>query len=625
MEQSLRYQLNNREVLTLLAQHYLGKRKGSFREVKVLERAVQWRHDDQNIIVYLAQILRAHNKPERAARWFEDVIAMSPRNTEAWVSVADVYVQLRRYDEALNACNTALELVPDYASVHLMRGKVFQNMGEHERAREDSEKARQLDPLSRQAYDQLGEILATAGEYRDAINYYEHILKMNPRDCDAAYNVGRIFFSAGEYHRAVESLTRASQIDTKRLDIKILLGQALLASGEIRKAIDALESAKVSLGMSPDKLQDCLFYLGLAHLKAEDFGRAESEFESILQIEPQHIPALINLGITYARDGQMSKGEGLFRQALNIDPYSPIANTNLAICLVKAGRDLCAISHCMSRSYQIGDSHGALLIASWLQFRLGFWMEMDQCAEQLYRITYSPSGGNSSARSAFLAGMGGYLCGRSGYAVERFSECRDALWGIRELSSEMRTVDTWSSAFLALANYDISTDYDSAYEPLRICIDTDSTICDFVMQKLCASLTQLDDKGEVKGDLGMLARGTNFGKTLLQEEIEFDAPSIGIVREFLMEEEVSRYRDWLAVGPPMEGGMATVTRVYNSKLKIFGARKKLKPALVTQSLSRNGFRQEAHLCANLRHANIVEVFPDSIDDREFSFCHGMDG
>lgn len=627
MEESLRYRLNDRGVLELLTKYYLDKRKGSFREVKVLARVTQWRSDDFDLFLYLAGILRFHNKLEQAARWYEEVIVRSPHHVEAWTGLADVYAKLGRHADALHACNTVLEQVPDYGNMYLIRGEVFHNIGEHEKARSDYEKASKFDPLSRQAYDRLGEIVATAGEYRSAINYYEHILQMNSRDSDAAYKAGMIVFSAGEYGKAVEFLIRASRIDSKRLDIKILLGRALLASGRASEAAEIFDSTKDNPRLSPEELEDCLFYLGLAHLELENFEKAQVELENLLQIgETSNIPAVINLGVAYARNGHISKSRQLFAEALDIDPYSPIANTNFALSFVKEGRPSYAIRHCMSSGFQTGDIHSALLIASSLFLKSGQWTEMDQAAQKLYRIAYSPSGGDCAVQRAFLAGIGGYLCGRAGDAVERFLECSDILWGTKELSLEMKTLDIWSSALLTLAEYEISTDYDSAYENVRSCIDNDPAICDFVMQKLCSSLGRLDGSGEIEGELRTIAQGTQFGKKLSQETPEFDTPSVGMIEDFLVEEEIARYRGWLAVGPVMEGGMATVERVYNSKLKIFGARKKLKPALVTQSLSRNGFRQEAHLCANLRHPNIVRVFPESIDDREFSFVmEWMDG
>ena len=76
-------------------------------------------------------------------------------------------------------------------------------------------------------------------------------------------------------------------------------------------------------------------------LEAEEEGRweeAEGILHQILQDDPQHLDALVNLGNVRLKLGHPSEAEALYRQVLSIDPDHVEANYNLACLLEDKGR-----------------------------------------------------------------------------------------------------------------------------------------------------------------------------------------------------------------------------------------------------------------------------------------------
>lgn len=621
MEQSLRYSLDNRPVLDALAAHYLQRSQHRFSEVKVLQRVASWKPKDLELILYLANVLKDHFKDQKAILWYRQAIALDHagrKSVPAWMGLAEIYARNNMQFEAIEACKKALVLEPKYGRLHLMLGEIYRDLGELEKAKAQFEEARQCDPLLRDAYDGLGEIVASFGERKEAIQYYEHLLtKVNPNDTDAAYKAARIYFAASEYARAAEVLRRVNRVKgPDAVPRGLLLGRALLAAGDYQEAVNALNWVLNLSNLTHDERKEALFYLGLAHLKLESFGKSISSYAKLLKAEGDHIPALLNTGVAYARGGDIQKAREFFNKALDIDPYLSAGYTNLAMCLMRESRISDAVELCLSDKFLQSSPVTALSMAATLLCRMGDWERMGECAARLHHLCRDTLDDMKAAESSFLCGTASYLCGQPDQAKELLEECGSKLWDSGDESWKAEVIRTWVNGVGALADYEASPDFESVYETLKASMDADMAIGDFVTLKLCRSLISLSPS--IRSELTEIARGTGFGSRLASKREVFVFPLL-VEEEFQYEDEAARYQNWLAVGPPMEGGMATVVKVYNSKLKVFGARKQLKPSSVSKSLDRNGFRREAHFCARLRHPNIVYVFPDSIDDRNFSF------
>ena len=78
---------------------------------------------------------------DRAARYFKDALAEKPDHVFALRGLANANVQLKRYDEALNAIDQAIEVEPENVCNFATRGIIYDHMGRHEAAMQDYERA----------------------------------------------------------------------------------------------------------------------------------------------------------------------------------------------------------------------------------------------------------------------------------------------------------------------------------------------------------------------------------------------------------------------------------------------------------------------------------------------------
>jgi tetratricopeptide (TPR) repeat protein len=83
---------------------------------------------------------------DRAEESYLDALNKKPDHLPALRGLANTYVQLKQYDQALTAINRAMELDPEFGGHYATRGIIYDRMGESELAIADYEKALVLYP-----------------------------------------------------------------------------------------------------------------------------------------------------------------------------------------------------------------------------------------------------------------------------------------------------------------------------------------------------------------------------------------------------------------------------------------------------------------------------------------------
>ena len=119
---------------------------------------------------------------ERAAAYFQDTLEKNPQHSAALRGLANSYVQLKRYDDALKAIERAIQIDPEFGGNYALRGIIYDHSGRHELAIADYERSLKMDPEVADGMHWLDRLLYNVQErpptVADRLKYLKEQMKL---------------------------------------------------------------------------------------------------------------------------------------------------------------------------------------------------------------------------------------------------------------------------------------------------------------------------------------------------------------------------------------------------------------------------------------------------------------
>ncbi len=223
---------------------------------------------------------RTEESLRKAAELFERVVAREPRNTRAWVGLADSHAVLAFYDHvaprvafpraeaaarhalqldpllagphatlgyidtyyhwnwqsAEQGFRLAIELEPTNSTAHHWYGNLLTARGEFDEAERQMRRAAELDPLSMIAHCGIGWVLVLSNQNDRAIRQLDAALRLNADFCLAHYWKGLAFEQKGQPSKAIRPIQRAMELSPDSVLGLAALAHVYASAGEIAPA-----------------------------------------------------------------------------------------------------------------------------------------------------------------------------------------------------------------------------------------------------------------------------------------------------------------------------------------------------------------------------------------------------
>jgi len=188
---------------------------------------------------------------------------------EDWYDKGRRLLSQQKYDEALKAFSTAIDIIPlDYQSYNY-RGVTRALKGDFEAAIADYSKAIEIRPRYAEAYNNRGFAHTQSGNLKAALNDYTRALEINPFFVDAYNNKAWILATCSDQRirdggQAVRLATKAVELkpDISSMDT---LAAAHAATGNFDAAVD-LQTKAIQQLMVENKTAEVPKYM--AHLRS---------------------------------------------------------------------------------------------------------------------------------------------------------------------------------------------------------------------------------------------------------------------------------------------------------------------------------------------------------------------
>ncbi len=306
--------------------------------------------------------------PEKAARLCQQIVQQDAQHHPAWHLLGEICYQQRRFPEALQFLQKALQIQPG-AAVLFTLGNVWNALGQPQNAVSCFQAACQYQPGFVEAWINLGILFFLQERYRESLDALKEALRLQPDQAAAHFYAGNNYYQLRDYPKALRHYQEVLRIapDFPDPDFYFQFGNTLKM---LKKYDQALPHYQKAIQLRPTMV---VAYNNLGSTLTEMGKRREGIdcYRTCLKIDPSHVETHFNLANALKEEGQIDEAVRHYQRAIQLDPGCYQAHYNLGKVLTDQGRLEEGLRHFL-RALQLQPAMAAARInAAYLYQELG--------------------------------------------------------------------------------------------------------------------------------------------------------------------------------------------------------------------------------------------------------------
>ncbi len=149
---------------------------------------------------------------------YDKAIELEPENAKAYNGRGNVHHEQRFEERAIADYTRAIQLNPNEANYYYNRGASYEIQDKLNLAITDYNEAIKLNPKSAESYLNRGIALDRQGNHDSAKIDFRKAIELDPKNSNAYNNLGIVYGNQGNYKLAIENYNKAIQLDSQNAD-----------------------------------------------------------------------------------------------------------------------------------------------------------------------------------------------------------------------------------------------------------------------------------------------------------------------------------------------------------------------------------------------------------------------
>lgn len=238
-------------------------------------------------------------------------------------------------DEAIRACNQAIDNRGDLALACRTLGNVLQALGRFEEATDWQARSVQPQPDRAELLASLGTLFAQQACWTEAIAVYEQVLSLQPEHAGVCWSLSNIYACLKQPTLELQYRQRSLQLKTEWATSRnyLSLGNRFVAQNWLEEAVSTYRSV---LQTEPDCIE-AQHNLAVALTHQGRLDAALTAYNATLTLNPAHSPSYFGLGKVLEQQNRWQEAMTAYRQAIDVDPDCLNAVYALAALLFMQG------------------------------------------------------------------------------------------------------------------------------------------------------------------------------------------------------------------------------------------------------------------------------------------------
>jgi len=232
---------------------------------------------------FLGALYNLKREDSTALAYFGKVTEMAKWNPDGWVSMASIYYDRNRFDEAVRVLTEAKRFVQDEFRVYFLLGISYQRLHQAIDAASALEKAIQLNEKSIDALSALGLVYDEMKRHEDSDSMYERALRLDPKNHLLLNNFGYSLAERGiQLNRALTMSKQAVALQPTNQSYLDTYGWIYYQMGDYKEAEMYVHRA-IELGSQSTVIHE---HMGDIYFKLSEKENAVKFWQKASELDP---------------------------------------------------------------------------------------------------------------------------------------------------------------------------------------------------------------------------------------------------------------------------------------------------------------------------------------------------
>ncbi len=268
----------------------------------------------------------------------QTALAKDNQNVTTMIDLAQIWIELKWYQKALNLLKQAQEINPDIPDIYINRAIALWHLGKTDDAKGCLNTALNYPAVKQTALINLGNMYFYNKDYRKALSFYKKAHSIEKQNASLEYDLALSYEHLGKSKKALYYFDQFLALSPERTDI---LFRCAYLSVELKRYDDAIHYLKRVIEQRPQEKAAVkkLVDIYIKNLKWEDAVTAVEEY---LATSPSNKDLILLLAEVYVKRGWHEVALQKYQDIISEFPDAPEGFLGLAVCmaeLVKKGKN----------------------------------------------------------------------------------------------------------------------------------------------------------------------------------------------------------------------------------------------------------------------------------------------
>jgi len=300
----------------------LGITQQANRELKLL---VKLDPRNKKVRKYLENLQDISSSPKKIPLDSNDIPEDLNHPNDIHMNIAAIFYEQAIYLKALDEFQLAL-IGEDRKEPHMLMSRIYEILGRLDKAVEEFEKLRKMDPESVDILRYTARLYSLNGQPNEAVRLVEKAVRLQPENDSLYHSLSLAYMAVEKYDLAIESMRRAITLNDAKDSYYFELGALLERSG---KYSDAIENMQRAIELNPMHSNAHNFIGYMYAQEGQYLDKALAHLKKALSIQPRNGYFLDSLGWIYFKKGDSKKALTEIKKAMVYTSPDPVLYDHL--------------------------------------------------------------------------------------------------------------------------------------------------------------------------------------------------------------------------------------------------------------------------------------------------------